>query len=87
MEGDPPTNGMVNQPNRTIGSVATYSCNPDFLIVGGDQMRTCLDNATWDGEELVCSGKYFRNAGEILKAIRSVFFFSLSFSLHSVHMN
>ena len=51
------TNGRVNYPNKMVGSVATYTCNPDFLIVSGDIMITCQNDSTWDGTEAVCAGK------------------------------
>ena len=54
----PPLNGTVSLLTRTVGSVAMYTCNTDFEIVGGNVMRTCGANSAWDGEELDCSGKY-----------------------------
>ena len=53
-----PLNGTVSHPTRTVGSVATYTCDTDFAIVGGDETRMCGATSAWDGEELDCSGKY-----------------------------
>ena len=41
------------------GTVATYECNTTFVLVG-NEMRTCLENATWSGSEPTCRdrGKY-----------------------------
>ena len=54
----PPLNGMISLPTRTVGSVAMYTCDTDFEIVGGNENRTCGATSAWDGEELDCSGKY-----------------------------
>ena len=53
---DDPTNGQVSHPTRTVGSVATYTCNGLFEIVGGDEMWMCQNDRTWDGTAAVCSG-------------------------------
>ena len=54
---DDPTNGQVSHPTRTVGSVATYACSGLFEIAGGDEMRTCQSDSTWDGTAAVCSGE------------------------------
>ena len=48
---DPP-NGDVTWP---VGSVATYTCNSGFELVG-NEMRTCQSDGIWSGEEPVCTG-------------------------------
>ena len=53
---DDPTNGQVSHPTRRVGSVATYTCDGLFEIVGGDEMRTCRNDGTWDGTATLCSG-------------------------------
>ena len=40
--------------DTTVGSVATYTCDSGYVLVGGSQQRTCQDNGTWDGNELSC---------------------------------
>ena len=51
-----PDNGAVDQPSSAVGSIATYVCNDDYLLVGSDT-RTCQDNGEWSGEEPVCERK------------------------------
>ena len=58
-----PGNGVVSHENRTVGSVAVYSCFAGFTIVEGDQSRMCLNDSTWDGEAGVCTGKYLDTQG------------------------
>ena len=38
----------------TVGSVATYTCDSGYVLLGGSQQRTCQDNGTWDGTEPSC---------------------------------
>jgi CUB/sushi domain-containing protein len=47
-----PTNGMVMAPMTTLGSVATYSCNPG-LGPSGSSTRTCQADG-WDGMQPTC---------------------------------
>ncbi len=48
---------------RELGSVATYECSGNLVPVGGDLMRTCIENITnigcpiWDDPEPRCVGK------------------------------
>ena len=58
-----PDNGVVSHPNRTVGSMAMYSCNAGFTIVEGDETRMCRNDSTWDGEAGVCTGKYLAMKG------------------------
>lgn len=48
-----PTNGMVDVPSTGFSSVATYSCDPGYLLVG-DTTRTCQNDSTWSGSEPTC---------------------------------
>eukprot|EP01045_Picozoa_sp_COSAG04_P023579 COSAG04_NODE_2824_length_3532_cov_1.608506_3_plen_86_part_00 len=44
---------------RTVGSVATYSCTADHLVLsGGDASRTCGADEAWDGMEPVCQVRF-----------------------------
>ena len=47
------TSGMVNFSNTTAGSLAIYSCQEGYRLVGGTQ-RTCLDNETWSRVVPLC---------------------------------
>ena len=49
----PPANGDVNQPGNSVGTVATYTCNDDFELIG-DDMRTCQEDGKWSGADPVC---------------------------------
>lgn len=53
-----PENGEVSVTTRTIDSVANYTCNPGYALVGND-MRTCLETGIWSGEEPTCTSKYY----------------------------
>lgn len=48
-----PTNGMVDVPSTGFSSVATYSCDPGYLLVG-DATRTCQNDSMWSGSEPTC---------------------------------
>jgi hypothetical protein len=49
----PPANGIVVVGTTTLGSVATYSCDPSLRIVGTDS-RDCQEDGTWSGETPTC---------------------------------
>ena len=51
----PPANGFVVVGTTTLGSMATYSCDPSFRIVGTDS-RECQEDGTWSGETPTCEG-------------------------------
>ncbi|XP_003387839.1 PREDICTED: sushi, von Willebrand factor type A, EGF and pentraxin domain-containing protein 1-like isoform X2 [Amphimedon queenslandica] len=51
-----PVNGQVTYTTSTVGSVATYSCMNDYLLVGTGR-RTCQDNGEWSGSAPVCNSK------------------------------
>ena len=50
-----PLDGGVVWTNLSVGSVAVYTCNRGFELVG-NEMRTCQGDGTWSGEEPVCTG-------------------------------
>jgi hypothetical protein len=50
----PPTNGMVAVPTTTFGSVATYTCDTGYALMGS-ATRTCGPGGAWDGAEPTCA--------------------------------
>ena len=50
-----PENGNVDASVRTVGSVATYSCDNGFLI-NGEPQRNCQMDGMWSGEAPTCLG-------------------------------
>ena len=54
----PPANGVVVVGTTTLGSVATYTCNPSFVLLGGTQSIECQENGNWSGETPTCEGDY-----------------------------
>ncbi len=48
-----PSNGIVMVSNRTIGSVATYSCDNRYNLVGAVTTE-CLPSEIWSNEPPVC---------------------------------
>ena len=50
-----PANGSINISTTTFASVAHYSCNLGYLLVGVESRR-CQANRTWSGEEPICDG-------------------------------
>ena len=50
---DDPRYGEVRQSGTKVGSIATYSCNRGFKLVG-DSKRRCQYDGKWSGEEPVC---------------------------------
>ena len=51
-----PDNGTVFTTGNTVGDVAMYICDREYEIVG-DDMRTCLDDGTWNGSVPICTRK------------------------------
>ena len=47
------SNGEVSQLSTTVGSVATYSCNNGFDLVG-QSSRSCLASKRWSGSPPTC---------------------------------
>ena len=52
----PPQNGTVSFENTTSGSSATYLCDDGFILLGGDERRTCY-NGVWSDSDPSCNGK------------------------------
>lgn len=60
----PPTNGLIDyspdtSANYDFETTATFSCNPGFGLVGGDEIRTCSGDGssvvgTWTGTQATC---------------------------------
>ena len=53
---DDPRNGDVKLTGTTVGSTATYVCDDGFVL-RGNQLRKCLSNGRWSGNEPFCKGK------------------------------
>ena len=54
---NPPENG-----NRTVygysnGSIAMFTCDIGYQIIGGNIRRVCQEDSTWSGTDLVCALK------------------------------
>ena len=52
---NPPENG-----NRTVygysnGSIAMFTCDTGYQIIGGSMRRVCQEDSTWSGTDLVCA--------------------------------
>ena len=54
-----PLNGGVILTTVSVGSVATYTCNSGFELVGSET-RTCQGDGMWSGETPVCTGMLWR---------------------------
>lgn len=48
-----PTNGLVTITGTVSNSLAIYSCNTGFNLVGR-AVRTCMSNGEWSGEAPIC---------------------------------
>ena len=53
-----PENGAVSFTTRTIDSVATYTCDSGYGLMGVNT-RICLETGLWSGEEPTCRSKYY----------------------------
>ena len=53
---DPPLNGFLDINDTSFQSMAIYSCENGYNLIGESQ-RTCTINATWSGEDPICQGK------------------------------
>ena len=49
-------NGRVSVFSNVVGSVARYSCDKGFVLVGVEE-RTCQRNGLWSSKEPFCDGK------------------------------
>ena len=52
---EPPLNGFLDLNDTSFQSVAIYSCETGYNLIG--ELRTCTINATWSGEDPVCQSK------------------------------
>ena len=48
-----PANGLVDHPQTTFMSTATYSCDTGY-VVEGQATRMCQADGTWSGSEPTC---------------------------------
>ena len=48
-----PANGMVVLTGASSGDMATYSCDPGFMLVGST-ILTCGDDSMWSDDPPVC---------------------------------
>ena len=55
-----PVNGTISLMRTTIGSVANYSCDSGFLLMGLSS-RICEVNQSWSGDAPVCEGEFLKN--------------------------
>lgn len=53
---DDPQFGSVSISGDTIGSVATYSCNANFVL-SDSTPRRCLSDGSWSGTSPICRGQ------------------------------
>ena len=51
-----PSNGQVSLTATTFGSVAMYTCEEGYLLMGVP-IRQCQANGTWSEEEPFCESK------------------------------
>ena len=53
-------NGTYTITGHYPGDTATYTCSAGSTQKGGDSVRSCQVDGTWDGKPIVCvaSGKY-----------------------------
>ena len=49
--------GMVTIVGQSVDSLAVYSCSEGFDLIG-DDVRVCLENATWNGSAPICQGQF-----------------------------
>ena len=50
---DIPGNGKINITGQTFGSMAIYSCNEGYTIIG-ETTRVCQSEGSWSGVVLIC---------------------------------
>ena len=51
-----PSNGSVVPTTGTAGDIATYECDPDYVLTGneGSSTRLCQADGTWSGSDPTC---------------------------------
>ncbi len=52
-----PANGQVSFTTVTVGSVARYTCQPGFQLIG-TAVRVCREDEKWSGSEPICRRKF-----------------------------
>ncbi len=52
-----PAYEMIDVPNTTFGSTATYTCTEGYTLTG-EATRTCQSNGMWSGSEPTCTRKF-----------------------------
>ncbi|KAK3592810.1 hypothetical protein CHS0354_009257 [Potamilus streckersoni] len=52
-----PVNGNRSVDSYGVGALANYSCNSGTEMVGGNAQRTCQEDGTWGGPEVICAKK------------------------------
>ena len=52
-----PDNGMVTWDSLAPGGVATYTCDPGFVLIG-EPTRNCGSDGTWSGMAPICERKF-----------------------------
>ena len=51
-----PVNGQVSLDETVFESIATYMCDPGFVLIGNIE-RICQADGTWSGTEPACEGQ------------------------------
>ncbi len=53
------TNGDITPDSRSVGTVATYTCDTGYTL-SGDTTRTCGSAGVWSGSAPTCQGKEYK---------------------------
>ncbi len=56
-----PRNGDVVITGVAVGSMATYTCDNGFELIG-EQSRTCQPNGRWTDKDPICKGLFIWQA-------------------------
>ena len=51
-----PSNGTINSSDTTCSATVAYGCDAGYRL-NGDQVRTCQEDGSWNGEQPQCSGR------------------------------
>ena len=52
-----PEKGVVSFQSTEFLSIARYSCNNGYILMGSPE-RECMANGKWSGSEPICSGEF-----------------------------
>ena len=74
-----PQNGLVDAPSNTVRSIARYSCQTGYNLVGMNE-RECLTSAKWSGSPPSCISK-IRFSSVINLSIYLLFIYPSIYSL------